>query len=65
VRRLASLAPGAVSAVALANKTARIVWAMMTRGEAYRPRRRPDRKSAAGARAAVPGRGCRARGKRC
>ena len=30
--------PRKVAAVALANKTARIVWAMMTRGEAYRPR---------------------------
>jgi transposase len=30
--------PRKLAAVALANKTARIVWAMMTRGEAYRPR---------------------------
>jgi transposase len=29
--------PRKVAAVALANKIARIVWAMMTRGEAYRP----------------------------
>ena len=41
--------PRKLAAVALANKTARIVWAMMTRGEAYRARplvgaRRPDRR---------------------
>jgi transposase len=30
--------PRKLAAVALANKTARIVWAMMTSGEAYRPR---------------------------
>lgn len=30
--------PRKLAAVALANKTARIVWAMMTRGEAYRAR---------------------------
>jgi transposase len=29
--------PRKVAAVALANKTARIIWAMMARGEAYRP----------------------------
>jgi transposase len=29
--------PRMVAAVALANKMARIVWAMMTSGEAYRP----------------------------
>ena len=29
--------PRKLAAVALANKMARIVWAMMTRGEAYRP----------------------------
>jgi transposase len=28
--------PRKLAAVALANKTARIVWAMMVRGEAYR-----------------------------
>ncbi|HSU04401.1 MAG TPA: hypothetical protein VLI93_02405 [Acetobacteraceae bacterium] len=28
--------PGLVAAVALANRTARIIWAMMKRGEAYR-----------------------------
>ena len=31
--------PRKLAAVALANKMARIVWAMMTSGEAYRPRR--------------------------
>lgn len=30
--------PRKLAAVALANKTARIAWAMMTRGETYRPR---------------------------
>ena len=30
--------PRKLAAVALANKTARIVWAMMARGEAYRAR---------------------------
>ena len=30
--------PRKLAAVALANKNARIAWAMMTRGEAYRPR---------------------------
>ncbi len=35
---LLSRKPRKLAAVALANKTARIVWAMMTRGEAYRPR---------------------------
>jgi transposase len=30
--------PRKLAAVALANKMARIVWAMMTSGEAYRPR---------------------------
>jgi transposase len=34
---LLSRKPRKLAAVALANKTARIVWAMMTRGEAYRP----------------------------
>jgi transposase len=29
--------PRKVAAVALANKVARIIWAMMARGEAYRP----------------------------
>ena len=32
--------PAKVAAVALANKTARIVWAVMKRGEAYQPRER-------------------------
>jgi len=31
--------PRKLAAVALANKMARIAWAMMTRGEAYRPTR--------------------------
>jgi transposase len=30
--------PRKLAAVALANKTARIVWAMMTSGDTYRPR---------------------------
>ncbi len=30
--------PPKVVAVALANRTARIVWAVMTRGSAYEPR---------------------------
>ena len=34
---LLSRKPRKLAAVALANKTARIVWAMMTRGETYRP----------------------------
>ena len=34
---LLSRKPRKLAAVALANKIARIVWAMMTRGEAYRP----------------------------
>ncbi len=28
--------PARVAAIALANKTARIIWAIMTRGESYR-----------------------------
>ena len=35
---LLSRKPRKLAAVALANKMARIVWAMMTSGEAYRPR---------------------------
>ena len=38
VRRLLARKPAKVVAVALANKTARIVWAVMTRGEAYQLR---------------------------
>ena len=34
---LLSRKPRKLAAVALANKTARVVWAMMTSGEAYRP----------------------------
>ena len=34
---LLSRKPRKLAAVALANKMARIVWAMMTSGEAYRP----------------------------
>jgi transposase len=37
LRNLLGRKPRKLAAVALANKTARIVWAMMTRGEAYRP----------------------------
>jgi len=36
LRQLLSRKPRKVAAVALANKMARIVWAVMTRGEAYR-----------------------------
>ncbi len=36
VRGLLARRPTKVAAVALANKTARIAWAVMTRGEAYR-----------------------------
>jgi transposase len=36
LRQLLARKPRKLAAVALANKTARIVWAMMTRGEAYR-----------------------------
>jgi len=36
VRGLLARRPAKVAAVALANKTARIAWAVMTRGEAYR-----------------------------
>jgi transposase len=35
--RLLKTKPRKLAAVALANKTARIVWAVMMRGEAYRP----------------------------
>jgi transposase len=38
LRRLLERRPRKVAAVALANKMARIAWAMMTSGEAYRPR---------------------------
>jgi len=34
---LLSRKPRKLAAVALANKTARIVWAMVTSGNAYRP----------------------------
>ncbi|SDM84725.1 transposase, partial [Afipia sp. GAS231] len=33
--------PTRVATVAMANKTARIVWAIMARGEIYRPGHRP------------------------
>ncbi len=36
VRGLLARKPTKVAAVALADKAARIVWAVMTRGEAYR-----------------------------
>lgn len=36
LRRLLARRPSKVAAVALANKMARIIWAMMTTGEAYR-----------------------------
>jgi transposase len=35
-RKLTRARPARVAAVALANKTARTVWAMMTTGESYR-----------------------------
>ncbi len=38
VRGLLERKPSKVAAVALANKTARIVWAVMKRGEAYQPK---------------------------
>jgi transposase len=38
LRSLLARRPRKVAAVALANKMARVVWAMMTSGEAYRPR---------------------------
>jgi len=38
VRGLLARKPPKVAAVALANKTARIVWAVMKRGEAYQPK---------------------------
>jgi transposase len=44
--------PRKLAAVALANKMARIVWAMMTRGEAYRAAARPPAAGAATATAA-------------
>ena len=40
VRGLLARRPTKVAAVALANKSARIAWAVMTRGEAYRSTRR-------------------------
>jgi hypothetical protein len=36
LRRLLARKPRKVAAVALANKMARMIWAMMTTGEAYR-----------------------------
>jgi transposase len=41
LRNLLERRPRKLAAVALANKMARIVWAMMTSGEAYRPRPMP------------------------
>jgi transposase len=38
VRELLARKPTKVAAVALTNKTARIVWAVMARGEGYRSR---------------------------
>ena len=38
VRTLLARKPAKVVAVALANKTARIVWAVMKRGAAYQPK---------------------------
>lgn len=37
LRHLLARKPKKLAAVALANKTARIAWAMMSRGETYRP----------------------------
>ena len=37
VRALLERRPARVVTVAMANKTARIVWAVLTRGEVYRP----------------------------
>jgi transposase len=37
VRTLLERRPARVVTVAMADKTARIVWAVMTRGESYRP----------------------------
>ena len=37
VRTLLERKPARVVTVAMANKTARIVWAVMTRGDVYRP----------------------------
>ncbi len=37
--RLLERRPAKVAAIAVANKTARIIWAMLRRGEAYRPDR--------------------------
>ena len=39
VRALLSRKPTKLAAVALANKTARIVWAVMMRGDGYRPKK--------------------------
>ena len=44
VRGLLARRPTKVAAVALANKSARIAWAVMTRGEAYRARTRSCRR---------------------
>jgi transposase len=38
MRSLLARKPAMVVALALANKTARIVWAVMKRGEAYQPK---------------------------
>ena len=38
---LASRKPTRVATVAMANKTARIIWAIMTRGETYHAGHRP------------------------
>jgi transposase len=38
VRALLARKPTKLAAVALANKTARIVWAVMMRGDGYRPK---------------------------
>ena len=49
--------PRKLAAVALANKTARIVWAMMARGEAYRAGPARGRGGLTGQRAPMPGAG--------
>lgn len=36
--------PARVAAIALANRTARVVWAMLARGESYRPDHAPARR---------------------
>jgi transposase len=47
--RLLERRPAKVAAVAIANKTARIIWAMLRRGEAYCPDRATDTAAAAAA----------------